>query len=242
MLSADRLVGGLVLLKTLDLAVRGPADGPVLWTVATGLLALGGLLLVLDRTRAGWPVVLAGCIAVVVEQPLELRLQHTVLLAWASLGAVVARDAAERLLLWRVLVSTLYGGAALAKLNESYLGGDALALALTGAPFGTGLLPLPPPALLVPMALGLVAIEVLLATTAWVPRIARAGLAIAAVFHVLAVPLVGVEPLVAARLVVFGGTSYVLLAACTGRLSLSMSPLLRGRPEGAGEGRVTARP
>ena len=233
MLSADRLVGGLVLLKMLDVAVRGPADGPVLWTVATGLLATGGLLLALDRTRAGWPVVLAGCIAVVVEQPLELRLQHTVLLAWAALGAVVARDAAERLLLWRVLVSALYGGAALAKLNESSLGGDALALSLTGAPFGTGLLPLPPPALLVAMALGLVAVEVLLAMTPWVTRIARTGLVVAAVLHVLAVPLAGVEPLVAARLVVFGGTSYVLLAACTGRLPLSMSPPLRGTSAGA---------
>lgn len=166
-------------------------------------------------------MVLAGCAAVLLEQPLELRLQHTVLLAWAALGAVVARDAVERLLLWRVLVSSLYAVAALAKLNESALGGDALALALQDAPFGAGLLPLPPPVLLVGLTVALVAVEVLLALTAWVPALARAGLAVAAVFRVLAVPLAGVEPLVALRLVVFGGASLVLLAACTGRLPLT---------------------
>lgn len=221
MLTADRLLGSLVLARAADVAVREPAAGPLAAAGAVGVLALGGLLLVAGRSRAGWVVVLAGCAAVVLEQPLELRLQHTVLLAWAALGAVVARGAAERLLLWRVLLSSLYGVAALSKVNESSLGGDALALSLADAPSGTGLLPLPPPALLVGLALALVAAEVLLAVTPWVPRLAGPGLAVAVVFHVLAVPLAGVEPLVALRLVVFGGASLVLLSACTGRLPLT---------------------
>ena len=221
MLTADRLLGALVLLKAVDVVLRGPAELPApLWALAAALLAGGGALLVAGRGRLGWAAVLAGAVGVVVDLPLELRLQHLVLLGWAALGALVARDMAERLLLWRVLVTSLYGVAALAKLNASYLGGDALALGLVEAPFGTGLLPLPPPALLVVASLGLLAVELLLAATPWVPRLAAPGLAVAAVFHVLAVPLAGVEPVVALRLVVFGGTSLVLLAACTGRLPL----------------------
>ena len=222
MLTADRLIGGIVLLKAVDVTVRGPSGATGLWAIAAGVLAVGGALLIADRPRAGWLVALAGCAAIVVEQPLELRLQHTVLLAWAALGAYVARGEAERLLLWRVLVSTLYGVAALAKVNESYLSGDALALALSGAPFGTGLVPLPPPALLVSLAVALVAVEILLAAIPWVSRLAGPGFACAVVFHLLAVPLAGVEPLVALRLVVFGGTSLVLLAACTGRLPVGV--------------------
>lgn len=221
MLTADRLLGGLVILKACDVVVRGPAASPLPWLVAVGVLAVGGVLLLTGRPRAGWPVVLAGCAAVVVEQPLELRLQHIVLLAWAALGALVARESAERLLLWRVLVSTLYGVAALAKFNESYLSGDVLGLSLARAPFGTGLIPLPPPALLVGLSVALVAAELLLAATPWLPPMTNIGLAVAAAFHALAVPLAGAEPLVAVRLLVFGGASLVLLAACTGRLPLA---------------------
>ena len=224
MLTADRLLGALVLLKAVDVVLRGPAEGPpLLWGLAAGALVAGGALLVTGAGRVGWAVVLAGVVGVLVDLPLELRLQHVVLLGWAALGALVARDVDERLLLWRVLVSALYGIAALAKVNASYLGGDALALGLVDAPFGTGLLPLPPPALLVAAAVGLVVVELLLAATPWVPRLAAPGLAVAAVFHVVAVPLAGVEPVVALRLAVFGGTSFVLLAATTGRLPVTGS-------------------
>lgn len=235
MLTAERAVGALVLLKALDVALRGPAGGRPLWLAATAVLAAGGALLVAGRGRAGWAALLAGCVLVVVEQPLELRLQHTVLLAWAALGALVARDDDERLLLWRVLVSSLYGVAALAKLNESYLGGDALAQTLVRAPFGTGGLPLPPPGLLVAVAVALVVAEVLLAATPWVRRLGAPGLAVAVAFHVAAVPLAGVEPVVALRLVVFGGTSLVLLAACVGALDRA-----GGSPRSSGRGRLAA--
>lgn len=226
MLTAGRLLGVLVLLKAVDVGVRGPAAGAALWVLVVAVLATAGGLLVAGTDRAGWWVLLLGCALAVAEQPLELRLQHTVLLGWAALGAVVAARDAERLLLWRVLLSALYGVAAVAKLNESYLGGDTLALALTGAPLGSGLLPLPPPAVLITAGVALIAVEVVLAVVPWVPRLHRVGLLVAVAFHVAAVPMAGSSPLVSLRLVVFGGTSLVLLAACTGRLA----PSGGGRP------------
>lgn len=218
MLTAGRIVGALVLLKDVDVVARGPAQQPVAWALAVGLLAAGGGLLVAGRERPAWALVLGGCLAAAVDLPAELIWQHTVLLALVALTAAVSRDDAERLLLWRVQVSALYGVAALAKLNEPYLAGTVLGAAGQDAPLGTGLLTLPPLAVLVAASVGLVAVELVLAAAPWVPRLAAPALVLAAAFHVAAVPLAGASPAVALRLVVFGGTSVVLLAAATGRL------------------------
>lgn len=218
MLTAGRIAGALVLLKDVDVVVRGPANQPVAWALALALLAAGGGLLLAGRDRPAWALVLGGCGAAAVDLPAELVWQHTVLLALVALTAVVSRDEAERRLLWRVQVSALYGVAALAKLNEPYLAGSVLGAAVQDAPLGTGLLPLPPLGVLVAASAGLLVAELLLAAAPWVPRLAAPALVLATTFHVVAVPMAGATPLVALRLVIFGGTALVLIAAATGRL------------------------
>ena len=231
MLSAGRVIGVLVLVKSVDVGLRGPQDLPApFWVLSLVLLVSGGLLLTTALERAGWAALLAGCVVAAADFPPELRWQHLFLLLLVALAALVARDDAERLLLWRVQVSALYGTAAVAKLNGSYLGGDVLAGVTGAAPLGSGLLPEPPLVLLLVAGVGLIGLEVLIAVTPWVRRLHGIGLLTAGVFHVVAVPLAGTDPLVALRLVVFGGTSLVLLAACTGRLAPS-API---RSQGAG--------
>lgn len=220
MLTAGRVIGALVLVKAVDVGQRGAQELPAaFWVLSLVLLVAGGGLLLVGRGKVGWAAVLGGCVGAAVDFPPELRWQHLVLLALVALAALVARDDAELLLLWRVQVSALYGTAAVAKLNASYLGGDVLAGVAATAPLGTGLLPKPPLALLLTAGVGLIGLEVLLALTPWVRRLHGIGLLAAAAFHIVAVPLAGSDPLVALRLVVFGGTSVVLLAACTGRLA-----------------------
>lgn len=160
----------------------------------------------------------------------QLRRQHLVLLMAVALGGVVARDDQELLLLWRVELSTLYGIAGLAKVNESFLGGGVLARAVAGAPLGG---PVPSPLLLVLAGLGVIAVEAFLAVTPWVPRLRRTGLAVAAGLHTLSLVLVGVSPLVALRLVVFGGTAVLLHATSAGLLvPAAPAPGRRGLPWG----------
>lgn len=220
MLTAGRLLGGLVLLKAVDVVARGSVTSRPLWAAGALLLVAAGATLVAWRERPGWALLLAGAVVTAVDAPVELRRQHLVLLALTALAALVARTERERRLLWGVQLSTLYGVAALAKVNEPFLSGTVLAAAVAGAPFGTGLLGLPPLPLVLVAAVGLVLTEVVLAVTPWVRRLHRPGLTVAAGFHALAVPLAGYEPLVALRITVFGGTSLVLLAAVTGRLRL----------------------
>lgn len=219
MLTGPRLLGGLVLLKTVDVLARGPVTAAPLWAVGAVLLAAAGGALLAGCDRAGWVLVVAGAVVTSVDAPVELRRQHLVLLALVAVAALVSRTAHERQLLWSVQLSALYGVAALAKLNEPYLSGTVLAAALREAPFGAGLLGVPPLPVVLAASAGLVLTEVLLALTPWVPRLRRAGLATGALFHAAAVPMAGHEPLVALRLVVFGGTSLVLLAAVTARSS-----------------------
>jgi hypothetical protein len=221
MLTADRLAGGLVLLKAVDVVLRGPValPGP-LWAAAVTLLVAGGIALLTGRAprgaaRAGWAAVLLGGIAVAVDYPLELRRQHLVLLIAVALGALVARDDGERVLLWRVQLTALYGVAALAKLNESFLGGDVLARAVLDGPFWPS--PLQPPALLLVLAgVGLIVTEGALAVTPWVAALRRPGTVVAALLHAVALLLVSAGPLVALRLFVFGGTAVLLHATSAG--------------------------
>lgn len=231
MLTAARALGGLVLLKAVDVALRGPVSGR-LWLVGLVLLAAAGAALLAGWDRGGWVLMVAGAVATAVDAPVELRRQHLVLLALVGLAALAARTPVERRLLWSVQLSALYGTAAMAKLNEVYLSGTVVAAAVADAPFGTGVLGVPPLPLAVAASLALVAAEVLLAAVPWVPRLHRLGLTVAAAFHLVAVPLAGAEPLVALRLVVFGGTALVLLAAVTGRLEAERRapPSTSGRP------------
>ena len=218
MLTAGRLLGGLVLLKTVDVVARGAVSSTLLWVAGALLLAGAGAALVARRERPGWALLLAGAVVTAVDAPVELRRQHLVLLGLVALAALVARTDGERRLLWSVQVSALYGIAAAAKLQETYLSGTVIAAAVAGAPFGTGLVGVPPLPLAVAASAGLVLTEVLLALVPWVERLQRVGLAVAGAFHALAVPLAGYEPLVALRLTVFGGASLVLLLSVTGRL------------------------
>ena len=217
MLTLDRAFGALVLIKAVDVVLRGPqALPPAAWAAALGLWILGGagLLRGLDTHRCMAAVAIAGA-AIAVDFPLELRRQHLVLLLGVAVVGVVARNAAERILLLRVQLTALYGVAALSKLNESYLGGTPLAAATAGGPLGTGLPPLP---LVLAASLVLVAVEVLLAVTPWVARLRVAGTAVAAALHGLALLLVTGGPLVTLRLLVFGGTAVALHAASAGLL------------------------
>jgi hypothetical protein len=225
-LTLPRVVGALAVLKAADVALRGPLTTTS--ALAAAVLAAGGAALVAGRGRAAWAVVLAGAVLSVVDLPFDLVRQHVVLLGLVALVLIVARDDGERLLLLRVQVSALYGVAALAKLNEPYLAGTVIGAAVADAPSGTGAVGVLPLPVLVVGSLGLIAAEVLLAVTPWLPRLHTAGLLTAVGFHISAVPLAGHEPLVALRLLVFGGLSLALVAAVTGRL-----PLAAGRARAA---------
>ena len=176
MLSVDRIGGALLLVKAVDIAARGPVALPTpLWGLAMAGWVAGAVALVLGRvgpdgSRACWGGVLIAGTGFAVDYPLELGRQHLVLLLGVALVAVVARDVGERLLLWRLQLSALYGVAALAKLNESFLGGDVLAGAVRAAPFGSTLLPPLSPLLFVLAGIGLILVEVTLAVTPWAPR------------------------------------------------------------------------
>jgi hypothetical protein len=130
--------------------------------------------------RACWGAVLAAGAGLAVDLPLDLRRQHLALLLGVALCAVVARDGREQLLLWRVQVSTLYGVAALAKVNESFLGGDVLAAGVALGPLGPVAAP---PAVLVLAAVAVVVVEAGLAVTPWVRCLRRPGLVVAAGLH-----------------------------------------------------------
>lgn len=217
MLSVDRLGGALVLLKAVDVAVRGPVELPApAWAAVLGLWVGGGLALLAGRVRAErwcWGAVVLGGAGLAADYPLELRRHHLVLLMAVALGAAVARTVDERLLLWRVQLSTLYGVAALAKVNESFLGGDVLARGVVAAPVWSALLPPPPVVLLLLAGAVLIATEAALALTPWRPRLRVPGTVLAAALHAVALPLATTSPLVGLRLAVFGGTAVMLHAA-----------------------------
>lgn len=218
MLSADRLGGALVLVKAVDVAVRGAVGLPApLWAAALAVWVVAGVGLVgRRRPRACWAAVVVAGAGFAVDYPLELRRHHLVLLMAVALGAAVARNRSERLLLWRVELSTLYGVAALAKVNESFLGGDVLYRGVVAAPLWSALLPPPPLALLLLAGVGLIATEALLAVTPWVPRLRVPGTVVAGALHAVALPLAATAPLVGLRLLVFGGTAVLLHAASAG--------------------------
>ena len=220
MLRADRVGGALVLVKAVDVAVRGPVELPApLWAAALVVWVAGGLGLIAGRhPRACWAAVVVAGVGFAVDYPLELRRHHLVLLMAVALGAAVARDRTERLLLWRIELSTLYAVAALAKVNESFLGGDVLARGIVAAPVWSALLPPPPLALLLLAGVGLIATEAALAVTPWVARLRRPGTAVAAGLHGTAVVLATTSPLVGLRPLVFGGTAVLLHAASAGLL------------------------
>lgn len=232
MLSADRVGGALVLLKAVDVLVRGPVELPIpVWAAALAVWVASGLgLLSGRRPRACWAAVVVAGAAFAVDYPLELRRHHLVLLLAVALGAAVARDHTERLLLWRVELSALYGVAALAKVNESFLGGDVLTRGVVAAPVWSALLPPPPLALLLLAGLALIATEAALAVTPWVGRLRRPGTAVAAVLHGVALLLATTSPLVGLRLLVFGGTAVLLHAASAGLLESGPARASTARP------------
>lgn len=236
MLSLDRVLGAVVLVKAVDVVLRGPQALPTAtWVVVLGLWVAGGLALVAGVAgRTPWSIVLAGGVGLAVDLPLELRRQHLVLLLAVAIVSVVSREERERLLLLRVQLSALYGVAALAKLNEPFLGGTVLAQATADAPAGWELLPLP---LLVAAGVGLIAVEAALAVTPWVARLRLPGTALAAGLHALALLVVGGGPLVTLRLLVFGGTAVALHAASAGLLPATAPAGVRPPASPVGSGR-----
>lgn len=236
MLTFPRVIGALVLLKAVDVALRGPGElPPVAWAAALGLWLAGGAALTIGRTgRTPWAAVLVAGLALAADVPLELRRQHLVLLVGVALVGAVTTDDGERLLLWRLQLSALYAFAAVAKLNETFLSGSVLAGALTGGP-----VPLPRLPLLVLVLLGvlLIAVEVLLAASPWVLQ--RVGLLVAVALHGTALLVIGGGPLVTLRLVVFGGTAVALHAVAAGTVPTEVAdppgappvrPSATGRP------------
>lgn len=216
-----------MLVKAVDVVARGPAAlPPVLWGGVLALWVAGGLALLsspsqLGVARACWAAVLVAGIGIAVDAPLELGRQHLVLLVGVALVGVVAREDGERLLLWRMQLTALYGVAALSKVNESFLGGDVLAGAVVAAPLWSWLLPTPPLALLVLAGVALIATETTLAVTPWVSRLRRPGTVVAALLHGAALLLVSTDPLVALRLVVFGGATVLLHSVSAGLVPAS---------------------
>lgn len=214
MLTAAPVVGGLVLVKAVDVALRGPQTA--LWAVGLAAWVIGAALLL--RDRHGWPYVLVGGLVLAYDAPIELLRQHLVLLVGVALVATVTRDDGERLLLWRTQLSALYGVAALAKLNEAYLSGTVLAEALR--------VPLPLPAMIA-VGLGLIATEVFLAAAPWLSRLRRPGTVLAAALHTVALVVVAGGPLVTLRLVVFGGLAVLLHAVSAGAVPIRRSASAR---------------
>lgn len=208
MLTASRVIGVVVLVKAVDVAAYGSVPVAL-------LLAGSALVLALRGGRVAWAVVAVAAVAVAAQARVELTWQHTVLLAFVGLAGAVARDAAERLVLWRVQLSVLYGVAAVAKLNASFLGGDVLAGSLRDGPLPVSL---PLPALLV-AGVGVVLLEALLAVAPWVPRFRRPALGVAVVLHVGALVALPPAPLVGMRLLVFGGLAVALCAVSAGVLA-----------------------
>lgn len=237
-MSADRLLGGLVALKAVDVIARGPLALPAaLWLAVLAAWLLGAGALVSGRllpARAAWALVGLSGIGFAVDLPLELVREHLVLLVAVALVAVVARTTGERLLLVRVQVSTLYGYAALAKVNASFLGGDVLTRAVIEAPAWSTILPPPPTVLLLAAGGAVIATEAALAVSPWVPRLRGPALGVGLVLHTSALVLVGDTPRVALRLVVFGGTAVVLLAVCAGLLRPPAESATKAAAGGAG--------
>lgn len=218
MLSAARVVGALVLVKAVDVVLRGPDALPAAaWVVALAVWVAGGLVLAAGRdVRVAWAAVLVGGLAFAVDLPLELRRQHLVLLMGVALAAAVAGEPRERLLLWRLQLTTLYGFAALAKANESFLGGDVLARTTAEGPLGASAVP--SPVGLIAVSVAFVVVEVLLAVTPWVAGLRRFGTGVAAVLHTVGLVVASASPLVGLRLLVFGGVAVALHAASAGLL------------------------
>lgn len=200
------------------MALRGPqALPPPVWAGVLLLWLGGGAALLSGHRPAGlvrsaWGVVLVAGTALAVDYPLDLRRQHLFLLLGTALAALVARDGPERLLLWRSQLTALYGVAALAKLNESFLGGDVLALTVATGPLGP-LLPSLPALVLGLAGVLLVATEATLAAAPWVPRLRRPAVGLAVALHAGALVVASATPSVGLRLVVFGGTAVALCAA-----------------------------
>ncbi len=151
-----------------------------------------------------------------VDLPLDLRRQHLVLFMGVALVAVVACGRSERLLLWRMQLTALYGVTVLAKANESFLGGDVLATATALGPLGATAIP--PPPVLIAVSVLLLAVEALLAVSPWVARLRGPGTAVAAVLHGVMLVVASASPLVGLRLVVFGGAAVALHATSAGWL------------------------
>ncbi len=207
----------LVLAKALDVLTRGPQRWP-LWLTGLLLAVVGSASLIGGRrSRTGWTAVLLACGCWALDLPLDLRRQHLVLLAGVALAALVGRGADERLLLWRTQLTALYAFAALAKCNETFLGGDVLARAVVAAPAWSATLPVPAPWLLVAAGIGLIATEATLAVTPWIPVLRTPGTLLAVVLHGGALLLVTDSPAVGLRLVVFGGLAVLLHAVNAGR-------------------------
>lgn len=70
MLTADLVVGCLVLLEAVDVAAYGPLP-------AAGLLALSGGLLALRGGRVAWGGVAGASVVLLLTEGVELRWQHT---------------------------------------------------------------------------------------------------------------------------------------------------------------------
>lgn len=158
-----------------------PYPGPIAVWLTTALAASAAVLLILnvaDRAAAG---ALALGVAALILLDAQLYANHLyllglVLLVWA-LAPSDARGPSYR---W--LVTTVYGFAAVAKLNITYLSGLVLA-----GNVGTGWLPVPEPFqvwwLMTALATLSVLIEAFLAVGLWLPRWRRDALVAGVILH-----------------------------------------------------------
>jgi hypothetical protein len=161
-----------------------PVTVPLVWSIVL-VWVLSAVLFALGwRVGLTGPVLLA-CLVVVLIIDLQTYSNHVYLMAWLVLLLVVADAGAGRSISaptrqvarWTVLlvvlqISIVYLFSGFTKLNDDFLSGRVLAGVLRG-----GLVPFPDalrtPAVLIPVSVVTVLVEVFLAFGLWVPRFRR---------------------------------------------------------------------
>lgn len=183
------ILGGLVLLKTVDFASRGTAE----WWPAFLVVWVAAGIAVWMGYRWALPVV---TVLTAVAFAAGMHNQHMWLLMWIPLTFLVEK---EREWLWRWQLTILYAFAALAKLNPDYLSGQVM-----GRRFDL------PTVALIGLAVAGLATEAFLAFGLWRWRWT---LAVGVVFHLTVVATMATDPIHGVRLAVFAGLVLMMYPA-----------------------------
>lgn len=201
--------GGLVLLKSVDLADRMPSDLVVGWALLA-IVVFAGVLLLADRSaRTASVAVTAGLVGIVAANDHGLWNNHTYLMALEGLILGVFHPLHQPTLM-RVQLTVLYGFAALSKVNGAYLTGAEIERALTGPALHW--ITLGPDQFAI-LAIASIVVEGFLAIGLWFRRTRVAAVVVGAAFHLSLVLAMSPRWDSAVRLVVFAGAALLLYPA-----------------------------